>query len=113
RLRACQGAITDRTSPRSPGAVGAAARRGTATALCLSDPSRRWSRPDVQRQPGAERVLLLRQPLRQAGRRDRPVGGPAATEPARGGAGVGEDVQPGGRTRQGNREEARLTSTVE
>ena len=65
-----------------------------------------------EREPGRRRVPLLRRAVRQAGGRDRPEGGAAPAEPARGGVGSGANVQLGARTRNGHREEERLTARL-
>src|SRR5262249_61474560 len=68
--------------------------------------------PDVQREPGHERVPVLRRPLRPEGRCDRSVGGAVPVESAASGAGPDAHIQPQTSSPAGNGEEERL-STVE
>jgi hypothetical protein len=88
--------------------VGAAARQRGAAPLCLPNPPRRPPRADLQRQPPRQRLHLLRRALRQARRRDRPVGGPAPVRPAHSGHRPSEHLRVGASPRTANREDATL-----
>src|SRR5262245_8112702 len=107
-----QGATADWAGVRPLGADRPAEGFGVATAVCLPDPPGRRPGPNLQREPGGERVPVLRRPLRVERGRDRPVGGPAPARRAECGVGPGAGLCAGaiaaGRTREEERLEERL-----